>query len=81
MGFQGIARAGQTVRARLLETQLWYLPAGSVVKVLRKGAIPPASTLPGIELPLALTLMPDNSVPPCLSLVPFELLPQHWSLQ
>ena len=27
---QGIARAGQTVLARLMESQAWYLPAGSV---------------------------------------------------
>ena len=26
--------------------------------------------------PGALTLMPDTSIPPCMSLVPFELLPQ-----
>ena len=29
--------------------------------------------------PPVLTLKPDNSVPPCLSLVPLKLLLQHWS--
>lgn len=29
--------------------------------------------------PPALTLEPDNSVTPCMFLVPFQLLPQHWS--
>ena len=29
--------------------------------------------------PPAVTLMLDNSVSPCIFLVPFKLLPQHWS--
>ena len=29
--------------------------------------------------PLALALMPDTSVPPCMPLVPLKLLPQCWS--
>ena len=29
--------------------------------------------------PPILVLMPDDSVPPHVSLVPFKLLPQHWS--
>ena len=29
--------------------------------------------------PQALALVPDNSFPPHMSLVPFKLLPQHWN--
>ena len=39
---------------------------------LRKGTVTSASTP-------ALILMPDNSIPPCMSLVPFKLLPQCWN--
>ena len=33
----------------------------------------------GESYPQALALMPDNSVPPPMSLVPFNMLPLHWS--
>ena len=50
-------------------------------KELRKGTTASASTFiwQNAALPLALTLMPDNSVPSHMSLVPFKLLPQCWS--
>ena len=35
----------------------------------------------GERCPPALTLMPDTSVPPCMSMVSFKLLPQCWSSQ
>ena len=34
--------------------------------------------LSGRKLPLALILMPNNSIPPCMFLVPFKLLPPCW---
>ena len=33
----------------------------------------------GESCPLTLTLIPDNSVHPYMSLIPFNLLPPHWS--
>ena len=45
--------------------------ASSSTFVWQKAATPPPAP--------ALTLVPDNSVPYSMSLVPFELFPQHWS--
>ena len=59
----GISKVGQTVLARLI----WHQLAGSVAlwgEGLEKGQWS------------LLTLMPDNSVPPCMLWVPFKLLPQ-----
>ena len=36
---QGISRAGQTVLARLMESQIWHQLAGSVWEVFRKGTM------------------------------------------
>ena len=39
---QGISRAGQRVLARLMESQIWHLPAGSVAlwgRGFRKGTM------------------------------------------
>ena len=78
-GSRGITRVGRTVIARL-ETQIWRLPAGSVGEGLRKGKMASASTSFWEKAAFpALALMPDNSFPPHMSLVPFELLPQCWS--
>ena len=35
----------------------------------------------GGSCPPALALMPDTSVPPCVPLVPFKVLPWYWSLE
>ena len=63
----GISKAGQTLLARLMDSQIWHQLAGSVGGVSEKGQWP------------LLTLMPDTSVSPCVPLVPFKLLPQCWS--
>ena len=43
-GFQWITRVGLTVSSRLMETQIWRCPAGSVVGGLRKGPMASTST-------------------------------------
>ena len=66
----GIYKAGQTVLARLMESQIWLQPAGSValqVEGPEKGQW------------LLLTLMPDTSASPSMPLVPFKLPPWCWS--
>lgn len=66
-----------------METQIWYLPmpAGWAEGELNKGTVMPASThVPERIAPTALSLMPDNPLPPCMSLAIFELLSVHWSL-
>ena len=65
----GISKEGQTVLARLMETRIWHQLAGSVPlwgEGLEKGQWP------------LVTLMPDTSVSPCVSLVPLKLPPQCW---
>ena len=44
-----------------------------------KGQWPLPTCISGRKLSLTLSLMSDNSVPPCTSLVLFKLLPQFWS--
>ena len=73
VGSQEITRSGQTVIARLMEMQ-----HGSVGVGFSKGTMASASCLEESCTP-TLTLMPDTSVPPCMPLVPFRLLPQCWS--
>ena len=69
--------AGLTVLARLMETQIWHPPAGSVEGVFSKGTMASANTSDQEKAaPLAPVLIPDNLVPPFTSLVPFELLHQ-----
>ena len=60
----GISKVGQTVLARLMECQIWHQLAGSVEIGFSKGQWP------------LLTLMTDTSVPPCMPLVPYKVLPQ-----
>ena len=71
---------GQTVLARLIESQIWHPPAGSMGEELRKadsGLCPPFFL--GKTVPPTSTLIPDISFPPYMPLVPFKLLPRHWS--
>ena len=77
---QGISSAGQTVLAKLMESKIWHLSASSMALWVQKrgnGLCPPFCL--GESCPPALTLTPDTSVPPPMSLVPFKLLPQCWS--
>ena len=79
---QAICRVGQTVLARLMESQIWHQPValliyGSVWREPRKGQWPLFTSLRENCHP-AFTLMPDTSVSPCMPLVPFKLLPQCW---
>ena len=76
---QGITWVGQTVIARLMESPVWHLPAGSVRGRLRKSTMASASTSVWERaVPPALALMPDNSFSPCMSLMSFNILPLHW---
>ena len=79
MESQGISKAGQTVLDRLMESQIWHQPAGSVVLCSEKGQWPLPAFLSGRELPPALALIPDTSCLPCMPLGPFQLLPWCWS--
>ena len=63
----GISKVGQTVLARLMESQIWHQLAGFMRRGFSKG------TLFSAHLDarhFSLSLMP---------LVPFKLLPQCWS--
>ena len=62
---QGISRAGHTVLARLMESQIWHQVVSSVWGGFRKGT--------------EIALMPDTSVSPSMLLVPFKLLLWCWS--
>ena len=66
----GISKAGETVLARLMESQIWHQPAGSMA-LWAEGSEKGQWTL--------LTLMPDTSASPSMPLVPFKLPPQLWS--
>ena len=63
----GIYKAGQTVLARLMESQIWHQLAVSVRGGFRKGTMASAHS------------KPDTLVSPSMPLVPFKLPPQHWS--
>ena len=68
--------------ARLMESQIWHLPAisvalGGMVQKRANGLCLPFCL--GESCPPAFALMPDTSVPPCMALVPFKLLPRCWS--
>ena len=85
---QGVTRVGETVLARLMESQIWHLPASSValgcggrLRGLRKGKWPLSTVQfsPGESYSSALAPMPDTSVSPCIPLMPFKLLPWCWS--
>ena len=63
MGSQRITRALATVLARLMETQIWIQPAGSVGKGLSKETVASACTSVGEKAASpALTLKSGNSV-------------------
>ena len=77
---QGISRVGPTVLVRLMESQaclpcLWLCP-GRAQK--RDNSLFPPFCLRE-NCPPAPILMPVTSVPPCMPLVPFKLLPWCWS--
>ena len=79
MESQRISREGQMVLARLVESQIWHLPASSVGWIFQKrvnGLCPPfwlgESCFP------AFAFMLDISIPPCISLVPSKQLPLCW---
>ena len=71
------------------EPAWWSLRCGACLlalcgRGLRRGTMASASTFVWQEAawsPPVLTLMPDNSILPCMSLVPFQPLPQLWSLE
>ena len=82
MESQETSRAGQTMLARLMESQIWHLPASSVTlweEDSLKGQWPLPAFLSGRKLSPALTLMPDTSVPHHMTLVSFRLLHQSWN--
>ena len=61
----GISKVGQTVLARLMESQIWHQLAGSLAlweEGLGKGQWP------------LLALVPGTSIPPFMLLVPLKLL-------
>ena len=63
-----------------MDIQIWCPSTSSVGGGLRKGAMASASTSVWEKVAsLALILVPNNSVPPHVSLAPFKLLPQCWS--
>ena len=65
----GISKAGQTVLARLMESQIWHQLAGFVC----------GGGGTGNGQCLLLTPMPATSAFPNMPLVPFKLPPWHWS--
>lgn len=76
-GFQRIIRVGLTLLARLVEIQIWHLPAGSVGEGLSKRTMDFAnSSVWEKTVPPALVLRPDNSGPHHVCLTPFKVLPQ-----
>ena len=77
-----ISKARQTVPARLMESQIWCSCVACVVgraQKRNKGLC--QHFCQGESCPPALTLMPDNSVLPYMSQVPFSLLPLCWSTE
>lgn len=62
LGSQGITRAGQTLLARLMETQIWCLPVVSVGEGSAKEEWPLLPLLAGRKFtPPALFLQPGSS--------------------
>ena len=79
---QEISRVGQTVLVRLMESQIWHLPAGSgLCGSVREGFRKGTMVFLGESCSPAFTLMPDTSVPPHETLVTFRMLHQCWSLE
>ena len=82
VGPEGITRVRQTVLARVMETQLQHPHAGSVGKGISKGTVASVGTSVWDKVaPPNFTLMPENSVSFCMSLVLFKLLYQSWSTE
>ena len=80
----GISKVSQSVLARLMESQIWRLPANSVVLCVcgsgsgvRKGTM--ASAHFSVWEKTVTQLPSDTSVSPCTTLLPFNFLPQCWS--
>ena len=68
--------------ARLMESQTWHQPAGSVAlsgEYSEKGQWPVTAFLSERKLSSNSRLIPDTLVSPCMPLVPFKLLPLCWS--
>ena len=63
----GISKVGQTLLARLMESQIWHQLVALLGKSLEK-----------VRWPL-LALMSETSVSPSMLLVPFTLLPWCWN--
>ena len=63
----GISTVGHTVLARLMGSQIWYQLASSVGERFRKGTM------------VSAYLDARHLVSPCITLVPFKLLPRCWS--
>ena len=78
---QGLPVVEQSVLVKLMESQIWPPPPGSVVGGLRKGTMVSVllSVMGKDVCPSALILMSDTSVPPHMPLVPFKPLPQCWN--
>ena len=66
-GVSGDLKVGQTVLARLMDSQIWHQISDTVEESLGKGQWP------------LLSLMPDTSVSSSIPLVIFKLLPQCWN--
>ena len=82
VGPEGITRVRQTVLARVMETQLQHPHAGSVGKGISKGTVASVGTSVWDKVAHPkFTLMPENSVSFCMSLVLFKLLYQSWSTE
>ena len=63
-----------------MESGIWHPRAGSVGGGLSKGTMASASTSVWEKAAFpALTLMPNNSFPTYMSVMPFKLLPLRWS--
>ena len=74
----GWSLRGSSVLARLMESQIWHPPGGSVrVGGLRKKTM--ASAHFSVWEKTVAQLPSDTSVSPCTTLLPFNFLPQCWS--
>ena len=85
-GVSGKHQGGTKSVRQVDETQIWHplvSSAGEGVVFSEKEQWPLLALLSGKKQPHPpdLDLIPDNSVYPHISLVPFKLLPQYWSSQ
>ena len=73
--------ANSVSQVRLMESQIWH-PSACSVALWEDGSERGSGLCPPFYLRenfLSSPLLPDNSVPPRVPLVPFKLLPQCWS--